>query len=56
MVAVFMGNKNSFYPVHFQSQPAHPDFRFGAGKTGINEYGLFVIADIIAITIASGIQ
>ena len=56
MIAVFMRDKNSFHFVHRQIKPLHSFFRFPAGDACINQYSLLVIANIITIAVAAGVQ
>ena len=56
MIVMLVGDK--YRPDLFKGQPqaAHAFFRLAAGKSGVDKNGFLVVADVIAITIATGIQ
>jgi hypothetical protein len=56
MIGVFMRYKNGFYFVHLQAQAFHSFLRLPAGNTGVYQYGFCFTANIIAVSIASGIE
>ena len=55
VVRMLVRNEKGFYFFKRQSQPLHPDFRFAARKPCVHQHRLLPIADVIAITIATGV-
>jgi hypothetical protein len=51
-----MGDKKGPDPVHRQTQPLHPFFRFPAGDPGIDQDSLFRIAHIVTVAVTARIQ
>jgi hypothetical protein len=56
MIGMLMGNEDRPDFVHSQSKPFHASLCFAAGNTGIDEHCIGVIAYIIAVSVASGVQ
>ena len=56
MIVMLVGDKNGLHMLERKSQSLHTFFRFTAGQTGINQDGFTVIADVVAVAIAAGIQ
>jgi hypothetical protein len=54
MIGMFMGDEDSFDLSHGQPEAFHPVFCFSAGDTCIDQHGFMLIANIIAIAVASG--
>jgi hypothetical protein len=54
MIGMFMCDEYGFDPLHGQSQPAHPVFRLPAGDSGVDQYCFVFIADVVAVSVASG--
>ncbi len=54
MIGMFMGDEDGFDHLWGQSESFHPVFSFPAGDTCIDQHGFMLIANIIAIAVASG--
>jgi hypothetical protein len=56
MVGVFVRDEYSFDIPDGQSHPDQPPLGFATGYAGIDQDGFIAIADIITISVASGIN
>ena len=53
---MFVGNEQRFHFFHREIQLFHPAFRFPATQPSIDQYRFRIVADIVAIGIAAGVE
>ncbi len=56
VVTMLVRNENSPDALHTEPEAGHALLRFATGNAGIHQYGVLLVADVVAVSVAAGIE